>query len=191
MVSCFLIEGENHKITSENLYSRANDYPLLIGSGITEKNVKASILLSALITTILYVIISIISIIVGTLIYSGIALFADLEFLAGSVVGVIYFLKTREPHQEMLKYGVYVGILGGILSCIFISIYQTILVMITIAGPVTVFFLYLGFTFLSGAVIGLLVGAIIAVYFVYKDMKGDKVEEEHFDDDFFKDLIDK
>jgi len=158
---------------------------------IQEKNVKRSILFSALITTIFYVIKSIVSIIIGTLILPGFFLFADLEFAVGSVFGIIYFFKIREPHQDLLKYGVIVGIFGGILSCIFISVYQTIVVMVTVNGPITVFFLYLGFTFLSGAVIGLLTGALISVIYVYKDMKGDKVEKEHFDDEFFKDLIDK
>jgi hypothetical protein len=158
---------------------------------IKERNVKWGILISAIVTTASYVTISIISIIVGFLIYGGFALFADLEFLLGSIFGLLYFFKNREPHQEFLKYGVIVGILGGILSCIFISIYQTALAIIAAGAPATVFFLYLGYTVLSGAVIGLLAGALIAVYYVYKDMKGEKVGKEHFDDDFFKDLIDK
>jgi hypothetical protein len=158
---------------------------------IREKNVSRSILLSALITTIFYVIKSIASMAIGTVILPGFFLFADLEFLVGSVFGIIYYFRIREPHQDMLKYGVIVGVFGGILSCIFISTYQTILVMATVTGPVTIFFLYLGFTFLSGAVVGLLTGAILSVFFVYKDMKGDKTKEEHFDDEFFQDLIDK
>jgi len=158
---------------------------------IREKNVNESLLISAIVTTVFYVIISIISMAVGKLIYSGFLLFADIEFLLGSIFGGLYFFKNREPHQDFLKYGVIVGVVGGVLSCVFISIYQTILVMITVSGPITVFFLYLGFTFLSGAIIGLLTVTIIAIYYVYKDMKGDKVETEHIDDEFFKDLIDK
>jgi len=156
-----------------------------------EKNVNESILISAIVTTIFYVILSIISMVVGKVIYSGYLLFADIEFLLGSILGGIYFFKNREPHQDFLKYGVIVGVLGGVLSCVFISIYQTILIMITVGGPIFIFFLYLGFTFLSGAIIGLLTVTIIAVYYVYKDMKGDKVEKEHIDDEFFRDLIDK
>ena len=158
---------------------------------IRENNVNESLLISAIVTTVFYVILSIISMVIGKLIYSGYLLFADIEFLLGSILGGIYFFKNREPHQEFLKYGVIVGILGGVLSCVFISIYQTILVMITVGAPLTVFFLYFVFTFLSGAVIGLLTGAIISVYYSYKDVKGDKVETEHIDDEFFKDLIDK
>ncbi|MFW9875590.1 MAG: hypothetical protein ACFFG0_21010 [Candidatus Thorarchaeota archaeon] len=158
---------------------------------IKERNVKWGILISALVTTTFYVIISIISIIVGFIIYTGFTLFADLEFLLGSIIGVLYFFKNREAHQELLKYGVIVGIFGGLLACIFISIYQTPLAMIFSGAPLTVFFLYVGFTFLSGAVIGLLTGAFIAVYYVYKETRGEKVGKEHFDDDFFEDLIDK
>jgi len=158
---------------------------------IGEENVKWGILISAIITTTFYVIISIISMVIGTLIFIGFYLVADLEFLVGSIFGVVNFFKNREPNQDFFKYGIIVGIFGGILSCVFISIYQTMLVLITVSGPVTVFFFYFILTIISGAVIGLLTGALIAVYYMYKDMKGDKVEKEHFDDDFFKDLIDK
>jgi len=158
---------------------------------IREKNVNWSISISALITTISYVIISIISLIVGDFIFYGLVLFADVEFLLGSIFGGIYFFKNRDPHQDFLKYGIIVGVIGGILSCIFVSTYQMIVVTIAGSGNIIVFFLYLGLTFISGAVIGLLSGTFIALYYSYKDVKGDKVEKEHFDDKFFDDLIDK
>ncbi|MFX0082364.1 MAG: hypothetical protein ACFE94_11500 [Candidatus Hodarchaeota archaeon] len=158
---------------------------------IRERNVKWGILISALVTTASYITISIISIIIDFLIYTGFFLFADLEFLLGAIFGLLYFFKNREPHQEILKYGIIVGIFGGVLSCMFISIYQTVLAMIAAGTSATVFFLYLGYTLLSGAVIGLLAGALMAFYYVYKEMKGEKVGKEHFDDEFFKDLIDK
>ncbi len=158
---------------------------------IKEKNVKWGIWISALITTICYVIISIISMIVGEILFFGVVLFADLEFLLGSIFGLLNFFRNRKPHQEFLKYGIIVGISGGILACVFISLYQTILVMITIGGHIIVFFLYVGYTFLSGAVIGLLTGTFLALYYSYKDEKGDTEEKDHFDDKFFNDLIDK
>jgi len=129
--------------------------------------------------------------IVGEILYSGVVLFADIEFLLGSIFGVLNFFKNREPHQEFLKYGIIVGVLGGVLACVFISLYQTILVMIAVGGHIIIFFLYVGFTFLSGAVIGLLTGTFIAVYYSYKDEKGDTEEKDHLDDKFFNDLIDK
>jgi len=130
--------------------------------------------------------------IVGEIFYFGVVLFADLEFLLGSIFGIVNFFKNREPHQEFIKYGIIVGISGGILACVFISLYQTILVMITVVGGhIFVFFLYLGYTFLSGAVIGLLTGTFLALYYSYKDEKGDTEEKELLDDKFFNDLIDK
>lgn len=158
---------------------------------IKEKNVKWGIWISALITTISYVIISIISMIVGEILYFGVVLFADLEFLLGSILGVLNFFRNREPHQEFLKYGIIVGVLGGVLACVFISLYQTILVMIAVGGHIIIFFLYVGYTFLSGAVIGLLTGAFLAIYYSYKDEKRDTEEKDHLDDKFFNDLIDK
>ena len=158
---------------------------------IREKNVNESLLISAIVTTVFYVIISIISMAVGKLIFRGFYLFADLEFLLGSIIGVIYFFKNREPHQDFLKYGITVGILGGILACVFISLYQTILEMIAVGRHIIVFFWYFLYIFLSGAVIGLLTGAFLALYYSYKDEKGDTEEKDHLDDKFFNDLIDK
>ena len=129
--------------------------------------------------------------IVGKLIFFGLVLYADLQFLLGSIFGIVYFFRNREPHQEFLKYGILVGVIGGIISCVFISTYQTIVVIVTGSGGMIVFLLYLGITFITGAVIGLLTGAFLAIYYSYKDVKGDKVGKEHFDDKFFDDLIDK
>ena len=159
---------------------------------VKERNVNWGISISTIISSVVYVIISVISIISGELIYYGTVLFADLQFLSGSVIGVIYTLRNCQPDQPFMKYGIIVGIIGGVLSSVFISLYQTIILSITGEGNIIIFFLYLGFTLLSGVVIGLLTGAIIGTIYVYRDMKGDDdVKDEHFDDDFFKDLIDK
>jgi hypothetical protein len=158
---------------------------------VRERHVNWGISISTLITSALYIIISVISIIVGVVIYYGTVLFADLQFLLGSVIGIIYTLRNCKPNQPPLKFAMIVGILGGVFSSVFISIYQTVLLTFSGQGGIIVFFLYLGFTLLSGAVIGLLAGAIIGTIYIYRDMKEDNVKEEHLDDDFFKDLIDK
>lgn len=141
----------------------------------------------------MYVIISIISLIVGVFIYYGTVLFADIQYLTGTVIGVIYSLRRCQPGQPFLKYGAIVGVLGGIFSSIFISGYQTILLSLTGKGNIYIFFLYLGFTLLSGVVIGLLAGALLGTFYAYKETKTEsKVEtEDKVDDDFYEDLIDK
>ncbi|MFX1376274.1 MAG: hypothetical protein ACFFA0_10705 [Promethearchaeota archaeon] len=111
--------------------------------------------------------------------------------MAGVVCGVLYSLINRESNQDILKLGIVVGILGGIVSSCFISSYETIIVIVSQQGNIFVFFLFLGTTLISAAVIGLLAGAVISTYFLYKDMTRVDVEDDHLDDKFFDDLIDK
>lgn len=146
------------------------------------KNIFRGITISVVVTVIAYLIISIISII-GDFIFSGFFLFADLQFLFGTVFGVVYFIKTRQPDQSILKYGVIVGIVGGVISSFFISLYQSILLF-----NAYYFFIYLLPCLISGVFVGFLIGVIISVYFMYKEVKEER-PEKHYDDEFFKDLI--
>lgn len=148
-----------------------------------EQNIYAGITISVLITVISYIIISVISMLVGFNIYSGYLLFADLEFVLGTLFGVIFFLKNRRPDQSILKYGIVVGIVGGIVSSFFISLYQWILLFYF-----SVFIAYLVAHLISGVFVGLLIGAILSGYYMYKEVKGER-KEEYYDDEFFKDLI--
>lgn len=148
-----------------------------------EQNIYAGITISVLITVISYIIISVISMLVGFNIYPGFFLFADLEFVLGTLFGVIFFLKNRRPDQSILKYGIVVGIVGGIISSIFISLYMWILFFYF-----SFFIAYLVNTLITGIVIGLLIGVILNFYFMYKEAKGED-KEEYYGDEFFKDLI--
>ncbi|MFW9895133.1 MAG: hypothetical protein ACFFD7_04945 [Candidatus Thorarchaeota archaeon] len=109
----------------------------------------------------------------------------------GTVIGVIFTLNNREKNQKILKSGAITGVLGGVLSAFFISFYQLILIAILIVPDITVFFLYLGLSLISGIAIGLIVGALISTYYTYREMKGEtKVKESSIDDDFnFDELI--
>ncbi|MFW9824487.1 MAG: hypothetical protein ACFFE4_16205, partial [Candidatus Thorarchaeota archaeon] len=130
------------------------------------------IITSALITTGSYIFLSIISIIVG-FVFAGFYLFADVHFVLGTVIGVIFTLNNREKNQGILKSGAFAGVLGGILSAFLISFYQLILIAILIVPDITVFFLYLGLSLISGIAIGLIVGALISTYYTYREMKQD------------------
>ncbi|MEE9379680.1 MAG: hypothetical protein V3V33_16770 [Candidatus Lokiarchaeia archaeon] len=145
-----------------------------------EKNVYTGIVISVLVSVVSYIIISIISLAVGVVVYRGYFLFADLEYLLGTVFGVIFFLKNRREDQSILKFGIIVGIVGAIISSIFISLYQWILLFYFYY-----FLVYLAYSLISGVFIGLLFGAILSAYFMYKEVKGEK----YIDDDFYKDLI--
>ena len=150
-----------------------------------EKNVYTGIVISVLISVVSYIIIWIISLAVGFAVYRGYFLLDDLEYFLGSVFGINFFLKNRREDQSILKFGIIVGIVGGIISSIFISLYQWILLFYFYY-----FLVYLGSTLISGVIIGLLVGAILSAYFRYKEVNGEKKEDEKYiDDDFYKDLI--
>jgi hypothetical protein len=56
------------------------------------------------------------------------------------------------------------------------------------APNISVFILFFGVSVISGIVIGLIGGALIGSYYMYKELKGES-EEETVDDDFYDDLI--
>ncbi|MHA2280796.1 MAG: hypothetical protein ACXAC5_08080 [Promethearchaeota archaeon] len=148
------------------------------------------ITISVLITSASYIIVSIISIMVG-FDFSGLYLFADIHFVLGTIVGVIITLNNREEHHSILKSGAFTGVIGGILSAFIISFYEMILIAILIVPDITIFMIFLGLSLISGIVIGLIGGSLIATYYTYKEMKGETREEETLDDDFYDDLIEK
>ncbi len=154
---------------------------------IRERNVRRGIIISSSVTVGSYIIISFISIIVGFE-FAGFFLYADIQFALGTIFGVIITLNNRQQDQSILKSGVIVGITGGILSSVFIGLYQMILNAILIAPNIYFFIYYFATHIISGIVIGLIIGAIISTYYMYKETKGES-EKETLDDDFFDDLI--
>lgn len=156
---------------------------------IREWNVIRGITISTSITVGSYITISIISII-GGFIFDGLYLFADIQFALGTIFGVIITLKNRQQEHSIIKSGAIVGITGGILSSVFIGLYQMILLAIFYFPDISIFFIYFGVSVISGIAIGLIGGALIGSYYMYKEMKGER-EDEHLEDDFFDDLIEK
>jgi len=156
---------------------------------IKEENIRWGIAISTLVTVVSYITISIISII-GGFVFGGFYLFADIEFALGTILGVIITLNNRPEHQNIFKTGVIVGITGGILSSVFISFYEMMLLAIPSGPSITIFTLFFGVSIISGIVIGLLGGALIGSYYMYKEVKAES-EDETLDDDFYDDLIKK
>jgi len=153
---------------------------------IRERNLSLGIALSIIITVGSYIAISIIGII-GGFDFSGLYLFADIEFALGTIFGVVFTLTKREEDHPILKSGVYTGVIGGVLSSVLISLYEMIYYAIILGPNIWNFILFLGVSIVSGIVIGLIGGALISTYFTYKEMKGE-TEEETLDNDFFDDL---
>ncbi len=122
--------------------------------------------------------------------FAGFYLFADINFVLGTIFGVVITLNNRLEHQSILKSGVIVGLAGGLLSSFFISLYEMIISAIFFSPNVAIFFFFLGLSLITGIVVGLIGGALIGTYYTYRDLKNVS-EEETIDDDFFDDLIKK
>ena len=149
---------------------------------LKEKNLNSGIAFFTLFTFISYIL--------TRYFYTGYFIFADLQFIVGAIIGVLFTLINRKPDQSILKYGIITGIAGGFFSSFFITLYEWIMVSSAIGIDIRIFFIYLGYICLSGIPIGLVISALISAYYVYRVMKEEK-EEEYIDDEFFKDLIEK
>jgi hypothetical protein len=124
--------------------------------------------------------------------FSGLYLFGDIYYALGTIFGVIVTLNNRGEDERILRNAAFTGVFGGIFSSVFISIYEMILGAIYFGPNITIFFLFLGVSIISGIVIGLIGGALIGTYYLYREMKGEVIDkEETLDDDFFDDLVDK
>lgn len=153
---------------------------------LRERNVSRGIIISALITLVSYIIISII----WRFEFVGFYLYADIEFVLGTLFGGIIALNKRQEDQSILTTGAIVGVVGGILSAVLIGLYQMIIFAIVYAPDIYIFIFYFGTHVISGIVIGLIVGALTGTYYMYQEVKGESEEEED-EDDFFDDLIEK
>lgn len=111
----------------------------------------------------------------------GLLLFRDIDFLLGSIIGVIFALKNRKPEQSPLKIGIMVGIIGGFLSTIAPTIYICTLSQRSIAWC----FICFAVLNITGIVVGSIVGLLIGYYFKKKDAK----EKYSMDDEFYQGLI--
>lgn len=153
-----------------------------ISDYIKENNVESGIIINTLVSFILYI---------STWhFYAGVILFGDIQFLIGSVIGVYIAIKNKKPNQSILKYGIITGIVGGIFTSILIALFDWILYSLRVGVNIYSFFILLLLMLLSGIAVGLLGGAGMGAYFMYKEVKGERIKEDKgLDEDFFKDLI--
>ncbi|MFX0004981.1 MAG: hypothetical protein ACFE9J_16060 [Candidatus Hermodarchaeota archaeon] len=146
-----------------------------------ERNVQIGILIITLATFILYS--------TTVYLYPYLFLYAGLQFIIGILIGEIYTLRNRSPDQTLLKCGIIVGIFGGILSSLVISIWHTILGHLS---SFIDFLFFFGYVLITGVVMGLLIGGLMSSFYKYREMKADTYEgEKQYDEDFYEDLIDE
>ena len=145
-----------------------------------EKNFRIGVILYLIITFIAYLTTGMTGLIAGFI------LGYDFQFFIGLLFGVIYALRNLNPEQGYLKCGILVAIIGGVVSAFIIALWTTLVYIWRIID----FFVFFGYLLITAVLIGLLIGGIISSYFMYIELKGDKdKEEDHINDDFYKDLI--
>ncbi|MFX1363690.1 MAG: hypothetical protein ACFFCE_09220 [Promethearchaeota archaeon] len=143
-----------------------------------ERNVKRGLIFNAITSTLAYLL-------TLYLHFQGLYLIYDVQFLIGTVIGVFFALKNRTRNQKILTCGMLVGIIGGIISALLISLLYTLIY----APNIIVFLVFFLYIVLTAIPVGLLGGGIISAYYMYLDMKRENVEEDRYDEDFYKDLI--
>ena len=152
-------------ILISNLYKKAK-----------ENNLTSGIIIFILITFILIAV---------NPYWYGIYMYRDLEFLAGALIGVIFALKNRKSGQSSIKFGIIVGIVGGLLAALVSGFYLVLFFRIGIYW----LFIYVGFLSTTGLVLGLMIGVLVGWYYMTKDAR--EKEDDTTSDDFFQDLIEK
>jgi len=146
-----------------------------------EKNVEVGIIFFSLFSFFIYI--------PTRFFYAGYLLFADLQLLAGSIIGVRFTLKNQKEEQATLKTGVITGLGGGVLATLLMSIFEWIIFSLVEEFNPFALLIFFGYYVISGVVIGLLMGAIVSTYFMYIEVKRPEEVDKHIDEDFFKDLI--
>ena len=145
-----------------------------------EKNFRIGVILYVIVTFIAYLATGMTDLIPGFL------LGYDFQFFLGTLFGVIYALRNLNPDQTYLKCGILLAITGGIVSAFIISLLSTLVYIWSIVE----FFIFFGYLLITVVLVGLLIGGVISSYFMYTELKENKdKEEDHIDDNFYKDLI--
>ena len=149
---------------------------------VKENNLTSGIIIFILITFILIVV---------NPYWYGIYMFRDLEFLAGAFIGVLFALKNRKSGQSSLKFGIIVGVVGGVLTAVVSGFYLVLFFRIKglLSDPIYWLFPYIGLSIITGLVLGLIIGGLIGWYYMTKDAR--EKEDDTVSDDFFQDLIEK
>jgi hypothetical protein len=155
-----------------------------ISDYIKENNLESGILINAFVSFLLYI--------ATWYVYPGIILYGDLQLLIGAIIGVRITIKYKNPDQSILKYGIITGIIGGVFGSILIATYIWILFSIGVGFSILILFWNILLFLFSGIAIGLLGGAALSAYYMYKEVKGERIRKDtDLDEAFFKDLIEE
>ena len=138
-------------------------------SGFAQRyNMPIGVLISALLTNILFLIIPF-----------GLFILADIFLVIGSCIGLYFTFKYRKESQSHIKTGIIVGLAGSVLSLLLISCFDWIFYIIPLIG--FDFILFLQYTLMLFAYFGIfyvLVGLTLGYLFGNYYKKREYVDKE-------------
>ena len=153
-----------------NLYSKAK-----------ENNIISGIVIFDIIAFLSYVVNPI------SFFYAG-----DIDLIFGGIVALLFALKNRKEHQNALKTGFYVGLLGAILSAISITVFEWVFFIIYIGFSFVVFWSLLVTFLLIAIFIGLVLGLLIGYIYYRKDRKRSKSKStSKYTDEYLENMLKK
>ena len=123
--------------------------------GFARYNMLIGVLISALLTNILFLIIPL-----------GLFIIADIFLVIGSCIGLYFTFKYRKESQSHIKTGIIVGLAGSVLSLLLISCFDWIFYYIPKIGFDFIFFLqYTLMLFVYFGIFYVLVGVSLGYLF--------------------------
>ncbi|MHA2006142.1 MAG: hypothetical protein ACXABO_01515 [Promethearchaeota archaeon] len=143
-----------------------------------EKNIISGIIITDLIAFLTYIIFP-----------SGVFFFGDLHTLIGISIGVYFGLSNRKEEQTEFKTGLYIGIFGGLLVAISITLYELSRFTIIQGFSISDLLFYLTYFLTECLILGLIIGISLSFYFHRKKRKFPAVRK--YDEDLYKELEDR
>jgi len=144
-----------------------------------ERNVITGLLMYVVLTFIIYLIIPLIIVFPG-----------DVALVLGGIFSLIFTLYNRKEHQSSFKLGIFIGLLGAILSTFPISFYQWIVLNIAYGFNLLNLWALLSFFWVVAAIIGLILGLIFGYAYSLIEVKPKKVKiDSKYSDESLEDLL--
>jgi hypothetical protein len=136
-------------------------------SGFAQKNnMLVGILISALITSVFWILIPIAAFFI-----------ADIYLIVGNLLGLYLTFKNRKETQLHIKTGIIVGLVGSILGLILIGILDWLIYSFSSGFNFFLLMEYLAFLFYYFGIVFALVGLIIGYLFGNRYKKRDSVDK--------------
>jgi hypothetical protein len=117
--------------------------------------------------------------------------YGDIQLIIGAFIGTIFSLSFLKEKQSPIKVGLVVGLMGGALSVLFLSVINWITSIFLIGFNFIIFIYFVSEFGIQGLIIGLVIGVLMGFWYYRKELvtKAEKKSGEQLvDEDFFDKL---